>query len=133
MPNGNGGGDSGTFKQIIRDHLIKIIVGGIASSILFVVGAIFQDPITNWAKNFPYPKARIQEIKNIPECKITQKVESNAVFVIIPRQYLDKILKKYFFYIWNENGPVVRLMTSFDIREEDIDNFIDTVKKAIKN
>jgi len=55
-----------------------------------------------------------------------------GIFVIIPRQYLDKILKKYFFYIWNENGPVVRLMTSFDTREEDIDNFIDTVKKAVK-
>jgi len=56
-----------------------------------------------------------------------------GIFVIILRQYLDKILKKYFFYIWNENGPVVRLMTSFDTREEDIDNFIDTVKKAVKN
>ena len=56
-----------------------------------------------------------------------------GIFVIIPRQYLDKILKKYFFYIWNENGPVVRLMTFFDTREEDIDNFFDTVKKAVKN
>ena len=90
-----------------------------------------------WLQNARHANkmARIlaREIKNIPECKITQKVESNSVFVIIPRQYLDKILKKYFFYIWNENGPVVRLMTSFDTREEDIDNFIDTVKKAVKN
>lgn len=73
-----------------------------------------------------------EEIKNIPECKITQKVEANAVFVIIPRQYLDRILKKYFFYTWDKNGPVVRLMTSFDTREEDIENFVNTVKKAVK-
>ncbi len=67
MPNGNGGGDSGRFKQIIRDHFIKIIVSGIASGILFVVGAIFKEPITNWASNFPYPKAIIQSTENLPE------------------------------------------------------------------
>lgn len=58
---------------------------------------------------------------------------TNAVFVIIPRRYLDRILNKYFFYIWDENGPVVRLMTSFDTLEEDIENFVTTVKKAVKN
>lgn len=73
-----------------------------------------------------------KELSTIPCCRITQKVESNAVFAEIPEHYVNELRKHYFFYIWDTNGPVVRLMTSFDTREEDIYHFISTFNQIIQ-
>jgi threonine aldolase len=101
------------------------------------ISAQFEEFLSNdlWKKNAlqanEMAKLLARELEKIPECRITQKVEANAVFVHIPRKYLDNIFKEYFFYVWDENIPVVRLMTSFDTREEDIANLIGTIKKAV--
>jgi threonine aldolase len=71
---------------------------------------------------------RLEDIKNI---KITQKVQSNGVFVIIPRAAAEKVMKDYFFYSWNEMTSEYRLMTSWDTAEEDIENFVSLLKKEI--
>ena len=49
-------------------------------------------------------------IKELPGVTITQKVESNAVFAIIPEKARKKLVEKHFFYIWNENTGEVRWM-----------------------
>jgi threonine aldolase len=76
-------------------------------------------------------KLLARELEKIPCCMVTQKVEANAVFVSIPRRYLDEIFKEYFFYIWDESVPVVRLMTSFDTVEEDIAGLIAVIRKVV--
>jgi threonine aldolase len=73
------------------------------------------------------------ELEQIPGIKITQKVEANGVFAIIPERYIKDIQKEHFFYVWNKNGPVVRLMTSWDTTEDDIRGFIHTVKRVMSN
>jgi len=60
-----------------------------------------------------------------PQIKITQAVEANGVFAIVPAKYIPTLQKKYFFYVWNEETSEVRLMASFDTTEEDIHDFID--------
>lgn len=45
---------------------------------------------------------------------------------------MDEIRKKYFFYIWDTVKSIVRLMTSFDTTEEDIDGFLRILKKELK-
>ena len=72
------------------------------------------------------------ELKSIPQIKITQRVESNGVFAVIPPKYISTLQKKYFFYVWNEEISEVRLMTSFDTTEEDIKDFVAVVKKTVK-
>lgn len=72
------------------------------------------------------------ELKKIPEIKITQPVEANGIFAIIPKEFIFEIQKKYFFYIWNRETSEVRLMTSFDTTEEDIKNFMNAVKEMLK-
>jgi threonine aldolase len=72
------------------------------------------------------------ELGKLPQIKITQPVESNGVFAMIPRQYIPALQKKYFFYVWNEEISEVRLMASFDTTEEDIRDFIDVVRKTVK-
>jgi threonine aldolase len=69
--------------------------------------------------------------KKIPEIQITQKVESNALFAIIPRSVIQPLQEKYFFYVWNESRNEVRWMTSYDTTEEDIDLFSESLKSII--
>jgi threonine aldolase len=73
-----------------------------------------------------------RELAKIPQVKITQKVEANGVFAIIPAKYVPVLQKKYFFYVWNEDTSEVRFMTSFDTTEDDIKDFVALVKKTLK-
>jgi threonine aldolase len=65
---------------------------------------------------------RLQEIKGLT---ITQKVESNGVFIIIPRDVAEQISREYFFYSWNEQLSEYRLMTSWDTTSDDVNQFAD--------
>jgi threonine aldolase len=72
------------------------------------------------------------ELAKLPQIKITQPVESNGVFAVIPHQHIHTLQKKYFFYVWNEEISEVRLMASFDTSEDDIRDFVKFVKKTVK-
>ena len=73
-----------------------------------------------------------EQLKLIPEVKITQEVQSNGVFVIIPNDVAEKIRGQYFFYPWDEKRSEWRLMCSWDTEETDIGNFIELLKKELK-
>jgi threonine aldolase len=64
---------------------------------------------------------------------ITQKVQSNGIFVIMPSDVAEKIKQKYFFYTWNEKTSEYRLMTSWDTTEEDITAFISHLSNELKS
>lgn len=76
-------------------------------------------------------KLLYEKIRVLPGVKITQPVESNGVFAIIPKQVVDQLQKKYFFYIWNYETTEIRLMTSFDTQEKDVIDFVETLKNLI--
>jgi threonine aldolase len=65
-----------------------------------------------------------EKLQKISEVKITQNVQSNGVFVIMPSEIAERVRKHYFFYPWNEKTSEYRLMTSWDTTEEDIEDFI---------
>jgi threonine aldolase len=73
-----------------------------------------------------------EKVKDIESLKVTQAVQSNGVFVIIPRAVADELTKEYFFYPWNEKTSEYRWMTSWDTTREDIGNFVDLLKKLLK-
>jgi len=74
-----------------------------------------------------------ERLADISQVKITQKVESNGVFVIIPVETAEKVRQEYFFYPWDEKTSEYRLMTSWDTTEEDIDQFVKLLKKELKS
>src|SRR5665647_456070 len=43
-----------------------------------------------------------EKLKQIPEVKITQEVQSNGIFVIMPSGVAEKMRNHYFFYPWDE-------------------------------
>ena len=67
-------------------------------------------------------------IKKLPGVTITQQVESNAVFAIIPEKARKKLVEKHFFYTWNEHTGEVRWMCSFNTLKSHIDSFINDLK-----
>ena len=72
-----------------------------------------------------------KEVSVIPGIEITQKVEANGVFAIIPGELIPVLQQEYFFYVWNEEKSEVRWMTSFDTTEEDIYGFVNLLRKKM--
>ena len=76
-------------------------------------------------------KLLASELRQLPQVTITQSVDVNGVFAIIPREIIEKLQNEYFFYIWNEELSEVRWMTSWDTTEEDIEGFVSTLKSLL--
>ena len=74
-----------------------------------------------------------ERVKDINGLKITQPVQSNGIFVIIPKQVAENLSKEYFFYPWNEKTSEYRWMTSWDTTVEDIENFVKLLKNEFKS
>jgi threonine aldolase len=101
------------------------------------ISAQFDALLSNnlWLKNARHANAMTallySEIKDIPEIKVTQKVETNAVFAEVPRGIIPSLRKQFFFYVWNEPASEVRWMTAFDTTEDDVRRFVKAIKKAV--
>jgi threonine aldolase len=70
---------------------------------------------------------------NIDGLKVTQPVQSNGVFIIIPHDVAASLSKEYFFYPWNEIASEYRWMTSWDTTVMDIENFVDMLNMLMNS
>lgn len=102
------------------------------------VGAQFLAYFENdlWKKTATHANKMAQllktEVEKIPEIKITQPVFANGVFAIVPRNIIEPLQQRFFFYIWDDTKPEVRWMTSFDTTEEEIFEFVEMIKDLVK-
>ena len=71
------------------------------------------------------------EISQIDGVIITQKVQVNALFVIIPTHAIEPLRNVYRFYDWNTETGELRWMCTYDTTEEDVRNFVTTLKKLL--
>jgi threonine aldolase len=116
--------------QFIRKQAMQL-----ASKMRFIAAqfsALLTDDL--WLENASHANRMAQllagQLNDIPDLKIVQKVQANAVFASLPRPAIDKLLKKYFFYIWDEDKNEVRWMTSFATTEEDIEKFAAAIRAS---
>lgn len=87
-----------------------------------------------WEKNARHANEMAQLLRQRVEnmgIKITQPVDANGVFAILPNAIRDELMKKYFFYSWDEANQEVRWMTSFDTSEEDVNQFCDELERLL--
>lgn len=70
------------------------------------------------------------ELSKIPGVKFTQKTQSNQLFLTLPQGAKEKLLKKTFFFVWNDENNEIRLVTSYDTTKADIEMLISAVKEA---
>jgi threonine aldolase len=109
----------------------------LASKMRFISGqyiAYFRNDL--WMKCAFHANSMAQmlaeKLNSVQGVKITQAVQSNGVFVVIPHKIAEKVRQQYFFYPWNENTSEYRLMTSWDTTEEDINDLIYLIKEEFK-
>jgi len=88
-----------------------------------------------WRRNAEHANrmARLleEEVRKIPRVKMAFPVEANGVFAQIPRDAIQKIQERYFFYVWIEEKSVVRWMCSFDTTEGDVREFATFVAGVV--
>jgi threonine aldolase len=64
--------------------------------------------------------------------RITRPVETNAIFLEIPRDWYEPLSTIFPFYMWRTKNCEVRLMCSFDTTENDIELFLNKINELIQ-
>jgi threonine aldolase len=123
-------GLSNDFKYIRKQGM------QLASKMRFISAqyiAYFRNDLWKKCASHSNEMARLlsEEIGGIKGLKITQAVQSNGVFVIIPHDVAEKVAKQYFFYPWDESKSEYRLMTSWDTTEQDIEEFVKLLREEL--
>ena len=123
-------------KELAADFKYVRKQGMQLASKMRYIAAQFDELLTGglWLKNATHANrmARLlaNEVASVPGIEITQKVEINGVFAIVPPEIIPELQKEYFFYIWDEKTSEVRWMTSWDTREEDIHGFVKLLRET---
>ena len=104
----------------------------LASKMRFVSAqfiALLEDDL--WRANAEHSNSMAQylasKVAGIPGVTITQAVEANAVFAIIPAAITPALQEVTPFYVWNEVTNEVRWMCSWDTTAADIDTFVSAL------
>ena len=95
--------------------------------------ALFDNDL--WRRNAAHANAMARRLHDavvdIPGVSITQSVQANGVFAILPEPAIVKLQEAYPFYAWDEARNEVRWMCSWDTSEEDIDSFAELVAETV--
>jgi threonine aldolase len=90
-----------------------------------------------WLRNAEHSNrmARLlaEKASRVPGVEITQKVESNSVFAIVPGHLIPVLQEHSFFYVWSPELDEVRWVTSFDTTEEDVEGFVEALAEMMND
>lgn len=85
-----------------------------------------------WKRNATHANRMAKKLEHalrqIPQIKITQTVDGNGVFAIIPKEITEALQQEFFFYVWNDRTNECRLMCSFDTTEKEVEQFAEKAK-----
>lgn len=101
------------------------------------IGAQFEALLSNdlWKNNAAHANAMAKLLEKtllaFPEVRITQSVDANGIFAILPAAAIPALQAEHYFYVWNERLSEVRLMCSFDTTEDDILSFGKVLKEVL--
>lgn len=70
-------------------------------------------------------------LAELPGVTITQQVEANAVFVVLPVEVVEPLRAVHHFYDWDRTTGEVRLMCSFDTTAEHVDSLVADLRALL--
>ncbi len=70
-------------------------------------------------------------VRGLPGVEITQPVEANGVFVVVPDDVSEQLRKRFRFYDWDAARGERRWMCSFDTTEADVDAFVSELRSLV--
>jgi threonine aldolase len=87
-----------------------------------------------WRRNAAHANAMAARlaaaVAGVPGVRITQPVEANGVFAILPPGVAELLQERFAFYVWDEATGEVRWMCAWDTTPEDVDAFVAAVAEA---
>lgn len=95
--------------------------------------ALLDDDL--WRRNADHANSMARRLAEavavIDGVTITQAVQANAVFAVLPQQVTQALQEEFRFYTWNEATGEVRWMCSWDTTEADVARFVDAIAAAM--
>jgi len=70
-------------------------------------------------------------VRDLPVVEITQRVQANAVFAVLPSAVTSDLQREWPFYVWDPATGEVRWMCSWDTTPEDVDAFVAALRTAL--
>jgi threonine aldolase len=108
----------------------------LASKMRFVSAqliALLEDDL--WLRNANHANAMATRlaagVSSIPGVSITQPVQANAVFAVLPMAVTERLQEDFHFYVWNHQTGEVRWMCAWDTTEADIDTFVAAISNEM--
>lgn len=69
-------------------------------------------------------------LDGVPGVEVPVAPAANAVFAVLPAELAAAARRAFAFYDWPERPGMVRLMTSWDTREESVDRLLELLREA---
>lgn len=70
---------------------------------------------------------------DVPGVRLTQPVEANAIFAILPPGVTEQLQRAWPFYIWDAATGEVRLVCSWDTTADEVDSFAEDVSRSCRS
>lgn len=102
------------------------------------IGAQFEALLSNdlWKRNATNANAMAKKLANAIRQAggtITQSVDANGVFALLPQHMIEPLQRERFFYVWNDLTGEIRLMCSYETTDEDIEAFSKRLRSLMNN
>ncbi|MDR1156501.1 MAG: aminotransferase class I/II-fold pyridoxal phosphate-dependent enzyme [Bacteroidales bacterium] len=85
-----------------------------------------------WAENARHANRMAQLLRrgilSVADFEFTQQTEANILLLKMPEPLIRRLLENHFFYLWDDAGSEIRLVTSWDTSEKDIETFLKDLK-----
>ncbi|GAA2297834.1 low specificity L-threonine aldolase [Nonomuraea roseoviolacea subsp. roseoviolacea] len=108
----------------------------LASKMRFVsaqLSALLTDEL--WRRNAAHANAMtarlVAGLEGLPGVSLAFPAQGNAAFVVLPKNATAALQSRYLFHYWDEDAGLVRWMTAFDTTPEQVDDFLDDIRKAV--
>ena len=118
--------------ELARNFAYRRMQGTQLSSKMRFIAAQFDALFTDdlWLRSARHANSMAELLGKglaaLPGCRITQSIQSNEVFAILPREHIAALQSVSYFHVWDEPQSECRFVCSFDTTEEDVATFISS-------
>ncbi len=95
--------------------------------------ALLEDGL--WLRNAGQANAMATRLaaglRELPGVRIVHNVQANAVFSVPPRDVIARLAARFSFLVWDQAAGVIRLMTSFDTRPDQVDELLTYLRTLL--
>lgn len=125
-------------EHLARDFALRRAQGMQLASKLRFMSVQFIALLTDnlWLRNARHANAMAQRLGEglaaIPQIRVTQQVEANEVFAVVPSYAIRPLNEYASLQVWNESTAELRLVCSFLTTESEVDGLVARAREVVK-